>query len=155
MINLSISKCKPNPLGKDSFAGDIPNSQLAGEWADFYNFSQASLSLDKIELHHWAYTSAKPDGEWRLYSDFSGTLPPGGIVRVHSGGNVDLKFLKPIDVSGADYHVFSGKGYVLNNDKPDRLGLWDLEKRQWIDLAKYNAYPPEGKILVRSGEYLV
>jgi hypothetical protein len=155
MSNLYISKAKPNPAGKDRYAVDIPNRQLAGEWVDFVNNSSRGISLDSIVLYHMAYTASHPNGEWAKVMDFSGVLQPNEVVRVHSGGKVDLSVLNPVDIAGATYHLFTGKGYVWNNSKPDTAGLWNKSTEQWIDKASYTAYSPEGKILVRVGNNLI
>lgn len=155
MINLSITQCKPNPSGKDRFAVKIPNSQLAGEWVDFYNSGYLSVSLTQIVLYHTAYTQEKPNGVWSKMCGFSFTLPPKEIVRVHAGGIINLNLLTPIDRIGANYHIFTGKNYTLNNDKPEEIGLYDQSNDKWIDIAKYRANPPEGKILERHGDYLI
>lgn len=155
MINLYVSQAKPNPTGKDRYLVDIPTSQLAGEWVDFTNKSSQSMTLDSIELYHIAYTTTHPEGEWEKVMGFTGNLKPGEVVRVHSGGKASLTALYPVDVSGADYHLFTGEGYIWNNDKPDTVGLWNKTSKQWVDKASYAAYPPDGKILVRVGNNLV
>ncbi len=152
---LTITQCKPNPLGRDRYAKDIPNSQLAGEWLDFKNFGTTSVNLSEIVLYHTAYMQNKPNGVWNLMCEFDFTLPAGKSLRVHSGGVVPLYELKPIDRVGCDFHVFTGKGYTLNNDKPEEIGLLEKKLDKWVDIAKYNAYPKEGRILIRSGDYLI
>lgn len=155
MRNLTVSQAKPNPLGKDRYPVDIPNSQLAGEWVDFKNTGILDKPLNDIELYHIAYTREKPGGEWIKVMDFQGTLKVGEVVRIHSGGETPLTNLKPVDVQGADHHLFTGKNYIWNNSKSDTVGLWNKVQEVWIDKAKYNAYPPEGKILKRVGDMLV
>lgn len=155
MRNLTVSQAKPNPAGKDRYPVDIPNSQLAGEWVDFKNSYLTDMPLDNIELYHIAYTREKPDGEWKKVMGFNGTLKVGEVVRIHSGGETPLTNLKPIDIAGADYHLFTGKNYIWNNDKSDTAGLWNKAQEIWVDKAKYDAYPPEGKILKRIGDKLI
>lgn len=151
-MTLQITKIKPNPAGKDKMGGFIPQQQLAGEWVDFKNIYGTPVDLKNTELYHWAYGS--PKGEWELVSDFTGVLQPGEVVRVHSGGEIPLTSLRPEDYQGADHHVFSGKNYIWNNDKRDYPRLWNSSTKKWLDETYYEAYPPEGKILVRRGDKL-
>ena len=149
---LQIIKAKPNPVGKDKVGNIIPQLQLAGEWVDFKNVSGVPIDLINVELYHWAYKS--PKAEWEIVLDFSGTLPAGEIVRVHSGGKIPESNLRPEDYQGADHHVFSGKNYTWNNDKKDYPRLWNKSTKKWIDSTYYEAWPPEGKVLVRRGDKL-
>lgn len=155
MRNLTVSQAKPNPAGKDRYPINIPNYQLAGEWIDFKNSGIINMSLDNIKLYHIAYTREKPEGEWEEVMEFQGTLKVGEVIRIHSGGETPLTSLRPIDVTGADYHLFTGKNYIWNNDKSDTVGLWNTTQKVWVDKAKYNTNPAEGKILKRLGEMLV
>lgn len=155
MKALTITQAKPNPAGKDQYRYDIPASQLGGEWVDFKNTGNESYPLDNIILQHVAYTREHPIyGEWEEVSGFTGNLSVGEVVRVHSGAGPVSQLLQ-IDLQGANYHIFSGKGYVWNNNKADRPRLYDKVNRRVIDEALYDAYPPEGKILKRSGPNLV
>ncbi|NLJ05388.1 MAG: hypothetical protein GX435_06800, partial [Exilispira sp.] len=140
---------------KDFYAVDIPNRQLAGEWVDFYNSGSTNIVMDDVVLYHMAYTREKPNGEWKEVMDFQGTLAVGKSVRIHSGGEVPLTQLNQIDITGVDHHLFTGKGYIWNNSKSDTAGLWDRNRKIWIDKASYDAYPPEGKILKRYGDKLI
>lgn len=155
MRNLTVSQAKPNPTGKDRYPVDIPNFQLAGEWVDLKNTGVVDIPLNDIELYHIAYTHEKPDGEWKKVMGFNGILKVGEVVRIHSGGETPLANLRPIDVIGADYHLFTGKNYIWNNSKSDMAGLWNVTQRIWIDKAKYDAFPEEGKILKRVGDMLI
>lgn len=153
MYSLLVSKAKPNPAGKDSGYGDIPNSQLAGEWVDFTNDGSEGYPLGSIILQHIKY----PDNTWEDVTGFTGTLEVGQVVRVHSGGEVPLSTLHRVDVIGADFHIFTGNGYIWNNDKSDapHLILKQDGKIYEVDKASYDAYPVEGKILMRVGNKLV
>ncbi len=158
MRELIITQAKPNPIGKDRMGSAVPSSQLAGEWVDFKNIGNKSIALDNIELQHIAYTKDHPtNGIWDRVTDFSGILPAGEIVRVHSGNEVPLSSLQQVDLIGADHHVFSWKGYVWNNDRTDspRLTIKGSSPIIEIDKASYPAHPIEGKILKRAGQYLV
>ncbi len=156
MPDLYIIKAKPNPSGKDRLGPTVPSQQLAGEWVDFKNNTSGSLSLNNVLLQHIAYPNG-PSGVWENACDFKGNLVSGGIVRVHSGGKIDLTLLNYEDRVGADHHVFTGNSYVWNNDKSDspRLVIKLNGVEDEIDRATYRAYPAEGKILIRLGNQLV
>lgn len=82
--------------------------------------------------------------------------PPGKIVRVHSGQNRELSVVRPDDLAGADYHVFTGDdAYVWNNKQGDTPLLFYDVKKETIDSASYDPNPPEGVVLVRQGDKLV
>jgi len=154
-MSLLITQAKPNPTGKDRApTAFTPRTQLAGEWVDFKNMTANSVSLENVELYHYAYLSGG-GAEWRLVTGFSGSLPSGHVVRVHSGEPIPLSEMRLEDRTGADYHVFSHKDYVWNNSKKDYPRLWLTTSRQWIDKTVYDSYPTEGKILKRVGETLV
>jgi len=157
MKQLTISQIKPNPSGKDRFGSIVPSSQLSGEWVDFKNTGDERYALDNIKLHHIAYTSEYPNGIWEKVMGFSGNLGTGEVVRVHSGGEIPLDTLLPEDFIGANYHLFTGNGYVWNNDRNDspRLVLKENGQTYEVDKASYSAYPPEGRILKRLGDALV
>lgn len=150
---LIIIKAKPNPAGKDRLGNHAPQQQLAGEWVDISNSGKSSEDLTNIQLYHWAYQYPEP--KWGLVMKFSGALPAGESMRVHSGGKISLDQLLPIDREGADHHLFTGKGYVWNNDKEDKPTLWDAKTEKYVDKTTYAAYPVEGKILRRVGEKLI
>jgi len=154
---LTINQAKPNPSGKDRLGSYVPSSQLAGEWVDFKNTGDESYPLNNIELQHIAYTISYPNGVWETVMEFSGNLSVGQVVRVHSGDEIPLESLAPEDFIGANYHLFTGKNYVLNNDRSDapRLVLWQNGHITEIDKASYSAYPPEGRILKRVGRALL
>lgn len=160
MPQLFITKAKPNPVGKDLFGSLVPSQQLAGEWVEFLNTSVSSISLSRIVLQHIAYTYRNPSGEWEIACDFIGrsiTLGSGESIRIHSGGEVDLSQLLPVDRDGATYHVFTGKGYIWNNDHADavRLVIYQDGYFVQIDRADYSAYPHEGQILIRQAGSLI
>lgn len=152
MKSLKITKAKPNPVGKDEYRYDIPASQLAGEWIQFENDGDEPYSLDNIEVNHIAYTVSGQ--KWEVVIDLRGILQVGQSVRVHSGGGPE-SVLYMVDKMGADYHVFTGKGYIWNNDRIDRPALWNIQTKIWEDETSYDANPGDGIILVRIGEKLV
>lgn len=155
MRTLLITQAKPNPSGKDRSGSFIPPTQLAGEWVDFKNTGNEPYPLKNIELQHVAYNALYPNGVWEKVTDFSGTLPVGQVVRVHSGGKIPLDQLLHIDLIGADHHIFSGKSYVWNNRQKDMPRLFDTVKRLELDKAIYDSYPPEGKVLKRVADKLI
>jgi len=150
---LRIIKAKPNPSGKDRIGGIAPPKQLAGEWVDFRNAGDELHSLEGISLYHVAYQPGCRDGKPEKVMGFKGSLKPGEIVRVHSGGEIGLGEMHPEDAQGAHYHLFTGGNYVWNNSCGDSAGLWN--GLIWIDNASYEPYPSEGRILVREGDKLV
>ncbi|NCT55611.1 hypothetical protein GW755_02065 [bacterium] len=157
MKQLLIIQAKPNPIGKDRILNFIPSPQLAGEWVDFKNSGSEGYVLENIKLDHIAYTSKYPNGVWDEVMGFAGILGVNKIIRIHSGGKMPLENLAPIDMVGADYHLFTGKSYIWNNDKKDspRLVLKQNGKVYEIDKASYSADPLEGKILIRNLDTLV
>ena len=86
---------------------------------------------------------------------FKGVLGSGEVIRVHAGcGPQNL--LHPFDQQSATYHFFTGdNAYVWNNDRGDCSALWQTGESQPFDKACYDAKPPEGVILVRSGDRLI
>ena len=142
---LYINQAKPNPSGKDRLGMYTPPSQLTGEWVDFKNIGDEAYPLENIQLWHIAY----PTRSWKVVSRFSGALPVGKIIRVHSGRKINLSEMPLVDRQGAHYHIFTNQNYVWNNSYSDSPHLHDVVKRIKVDEATYDAYPPEGRILVR------
>lgn len=157
MKKLLITQAKPNPSGRDRLGNIVPSSQLAGEWVDFKNSGDEDYPLQNIKLHHIAYTAQYPNGAWEEVMGFKGILRVGKVVRVHSGGEIPLDSLFPVDRTGADFHLFTGGNYIWNNNRSDspRLVLKQNGQTYEIDRASYNAYPQEGKILKRMGNQLI
>lgn len=154
-MSLLITKAKPNPYGKDRVGRTLtPEAQLAGEWIDFKNISSAPVNLGNIRLYHKAYLNGG-DWEWELVTDFTGVLPVGEIIRVHSGGFLPTSQMNPVDQAGVDHYVFSGKNYVWNNSKTDSPYLWNQSEKKSVDITEYDAYPTEGRILNRMGDKLI
>lgn len=154
-MDLKIIKAKPNPIGKDRINGRLTPQQLAGEWVDVQNISLHSINLATVQLYHYAYRFGGQIGEWQLVTGFNGILPVGSVMRVHSGFPIPLMQMFPIDTMGADFHVFSNKNYVWNNKQKDHPGLWDVTLQKWVDQTYYDAFLPEGKVLIRVGDKLV
>lgn len=152
---ISISKAKPNPSGKDRIGRTLtPPAQLAGEWVDIKNTGTTAVSFANLELYHIAYTGLA-SSEWELVMGFTGELPAGQTVRIHSGDKIPLAQMHPVDIAGADHHVFTGKNYVWNNDRIDKPSVWNKVTKAWVDQTVYSANPGEGRILTRVGTSLV
>jgi hypothetical protein len=156
MKTLHVVQLKPNPAGKDRARFDTPApAQLGAEWVDFKNTGVVAVDLQNVWLYHVAYAPGEPNGHWEEIVDFQGFLPPGQVVRVHSGQKRDTSVLRPEDLLGADYHLFTGKdSYVWNNREGDIAALGDGSVSNLIDRASYDPNPPEGAVLVRVGEKL-
>ena len=153
-MNLLIIKAKPNPLGKDRIGRTFtPAIQLAAEWVDFQNIAKTAINLNGTQMYHLAYLPGKT--EWELVIELSGVIQSGEIVRIHSGNPLPLNQMNFQDTIGANYHVFTGKNYVWNNDKLDKPYLWYKPTQQKIDLTYYDAWPVEGKILQRLNDKLI
>jgi len=150
-----ITQAKPNPLGKDRFGNVASANQLAGEWLDIRNDTALGISLSNLELHHIAYSAGYPNGVWEKVFSIDWTLPAWNILRIHSGGRLPIEQMVLIDQNGADYHAFTGINYVWNNDRSDTPRLYDRVRQVAVDQVIYNAYPEEGRILIRRGDYLV
>lgn len=155
-MRLTIIRIKPNPAGKDRPGHGAPSAaQLAAEWVDFRNDTGQDVSLNNVSLWHLAHALGRKP-EWSKVTPFSGTLPAGKIVRVHSGQKRELSVIRPEDLAGADYHVFTGDdAYVWNNKEGDTPLLFNDVKKETIDRASYDPNAPEGAVLVRQGDKLV
>lgn len=155
MRALTIIQAKPNPAGKDRTRLFTPQSQLSAEWVDFQNTGNKDYPMSDIILQHIAYKSGYPNGLWETVESFTGSLPVGKVVRVHSGGEIPLQQLAPIDLVGADYHIFTGENYVWNNTRADSPRLINKATRTVVDETSYLPSPNEGHILRRQGNYLI
>lgn len=154
MKPLQIIRIKPNPTGKDrNRYGALDPAQLGAEWVDFKNTGTTSVNLDGVALYHVAYHAGQ--GHWEQIMTFQGNLGAGQIVRVHAGKARELSVLRQEDVTGAQHHLFMGTdAYVWNNREGDTPALREANGTG-IDQASYDPNPPEGEILVRSGNELV
>jgi hypothetical protein len=159
---IKISKAKPNPVGKDSSYGAQRQQQLLGEWVDLQNIGDESVALSRLYLAHTEFLTNcmpkdKPTIYWNGQSDQ--VLNPSQIVRVHTGKSAYSIYIKAVDSNGVHQHAFAESGnFVLNNDCGDIISLWWKDKNdEWQreDFSKYAPAPPEGRILVRQGEWLV
>lgn len=153
---LKIIRLKPNPAGKDR-AGRAPlsASQLAAEWVDLQNTGRQAADLAGLEIYHLAHPAGGGKPEWRLVTRIKGSLEPGQVVRVHSGAGPHTSIIRPEDLSGADFHVFTGTDrYLWNNAEGDCAWIvWTSNKIG--DKACYDPHPPEGQVLHRSGDKLI
>lgn len=157
MKSLEVVRLKPNPRGKDRSRGHASPAQLGAEWVDIKNVGVSTIDLTVVSLFHLAYPAGGGQPEWQLVCKLRDTLAPGKVLRVHSGEHRSLDVLHPEDRKGADYATFTGRdAYVWNNDKADSALLWNTTgKGSEIDRASYDAHPPEGVVLVRSGQKLI
>lgn len=156
MTNLFISRIKPNPAGKDRTRyGGATIAQLGAEWVDIRNNSNGRISLAGIEVYHLAFHPGRQP-EHEKVVDLTGFLEAGQTLRIHSGQTRPLHVLRQEDINGAELHAFTGRdNYVWNNAEGDAPGLWRPSQKAWVDRTSYDPNPPEGAILVRSGEKLV
>ena len=156
MKNLQTVRLKPNPSGKDrTRRGTATAAQLGGEWVDIKNVGNTSVDLAGVKLYHIAYSGTTDNGKWTEIMSFTGTLAPGKVIRVHAGSG-PLNVLHPIDQQGADFHLFTKRdAYVWNNDRGDCSALWQTGQKEPFDKACYSPDPPEGVVLVRTGDRLV
>ena len=156
MKTLHIVRAKPNPAGKDHppHGGPSP-TQLAAEWVDFKNTGPSGVDLATSELFHLAF-SADGKSTWARVTGFTGNVPAGQVVRVHSGEVRSINVIAIADQVGADHHVFTGVDrFVWNNAQGDRPSLWDSALKEWIDQTSYDPYPQDGAVLTRVGSKLV
>src|SRR4051812_41561612 len=124
MSNLQITKIKPNPSGKDrSRTGSTAASQLAGEWVDIKNVSTSPVKMDGVDLYYLAYAPGAAQGQWDKVTGFTGVLPVGYTMRVHSGSGPE-NVIRQEDRAGAEYHVFTHRDYVWNNRQGDSPTLY-------------------------------
>lgn len=154
---LKITKAKPNPLGKDKVSGLLLlNKKLGAEWIDIKNTSTRSVLLKNIQIYHMIYKNGQT--EWEIAKNFSNLLnlilPAGLTMRIHSGSGPS-SILNFEDIFGADYHYFTGKGYIWNNDKIDRPMVYDKINKVILDQTYYDAPVVDGKILIRVNDKLI
>lgn len=141
MPNLLVSFALPNPTGKDRSSSGIPNNQLNGEWVEFKNNINQTVTLNGLALLHQTYNqSCQRTGEDSLIT-FNGSLTPGQSVRVHTGRGDTIQ-------EGNVFHLFLNRGnYVWNNRCGDSVIL--RVGTTIVDWAAYGNNPTEGRILTR------
>lgn len=149
-------RIKPNPAGKDrTRRGAVSAAQLGAEWVDLKNEGTVAVNLNGLSLYHVAYSGMNDNGMWEKVVSFTGTLAATKVMRVHSGSGPESA-LSPVDLQGADLHVFTKRdNYVWNNDRGDCSALQKEGDADKYDKVWYDAKPPEGIVLVRSGEKFV
>jgi hypothetical protein len=154
---LKTVRLKPNPAGKDRTRAGATAAQLAAEWVDLKNLGNDRIDLTGVVVKHVAYAPGAVQGHWEVVQSFSkGILSPGQVVRFHAGQDRGVGVIRAEDLSGADFHLFTGDDrYIWNNDKADCSSLWYSGLSDPFDAAWYAANPPEGAVLVRSGNNLV
>ena len=156
MKTLKTIRLKPNPSGKDRTRhGGATATQLGAEWVDIENMGHAAVDVGDVELYHVAYSRTHPNGQWERVTPFSGSLPAGKVMRVHSGSG-PVSALRSEDLNGADYHLFTNRdNYVWNNAEGDCSGLFLKGQSEPFDKACYAKNPPEGVVLKRVNDALV
>ena len=160
---LRIVRAKPNPKGKDlDSLGSPKPEKVLGEWVDIYNQGDAEVNLSRIHLCHQEFLQnhVPKDGYTPYWNGGIGEiLKPGQSIRVHTGKKAYSYAMDSVDATGVNYHSFAEKGhYVLNNACGDTISLfWKDASNNWQreDLVKYAPNPPDGAILIRSGDMLV
>ena len=151
-MSLCIFRLKPNPAGKDrSPTGSASATQLGGEWVDIKNIGTQSVNISGLRMDHKAYSS-NFNFTWTEVMTFKGMLAAGTILRVHAGSGPKLA-LRPSDIKGANFHLFTNKNYVWNNRFSDAARL--VVGTKVIDNAAYSSTPPDGVVLQRQGAFLV
>ena len=156
---LQVIKAKPNPSGKDRSPKFLTTqSRLGAEWIDIKNIGSGPASLKDIQIYHIAYKG--DEYEWAIAKDFTNLLlpalglPTGLTIRIHSGSG-PVSILNPEDVSGANRHYFTGKGYIWNNDKIDKPMIYDKAKKVILDQTYYEPPITDGAILIRINDKLI
>lgn len=161
MWKIQIIRCKPNPAGKDrNYYGPHP-SQLVGEWVDLKNIGDTSVNLSIINLFHREFNSNCTSTGWGHYwgGNKFGELKPGQSLRIHTGKQSDFFHATAIDRTGVDMHQFAERSqFALNNRCGDTISVdWRNSEGKMVpeDSATYHPNPPEGAVLIRSGELLI
>ncbi|MCB1103357.1 MAG: hypothetical protein H7A44_08120 [Opitutaceae bacterium] len=163
MPNLTVTRAKPNPAGRDRANGRSLPAQLLGEWVDITNTATTAISLGGSGLTHREYDAqGQLKQESTVYWQGSArqVLQPGQVLRVHTGRESDRAAMSYQDSVGAHYHAFAESyNFVLNNAQGDEPSIWAKDRNdRWsirIDGAWYSPYPPEGIALRRMGDRLV
>ena len=154
---LKTVQLKPKPAGKDRTRHGATAAQLAAEWVDLKNVGNQNIDVAGVIAKHVAYAPGAKQGHWEVVLSFSkGILSPAQVIRIHAGKDRGTGVIRAEDLTGADFHLFTGEDhYIWNNDKADCSSLWVMGQNDPFDAAWYAANPPEGAILVRSGNNLV
>lgn len=143
MSDLYVTFAIPNPSGKDRTpSNQVTNDQLNGEWVQFQNTTERTLSLEGVALAHVTFgPGCRPLDEDRLVT-FSGSLSASKSVRVHSGSGTGWW-------EGDVFHFYLGRrNFAWNNACGDRVQLRNA-RGQSLDWATYDSHPGEGQLLRR------
>lgn len=160
---LVISRAKPNPAGRDKSGNRPIARQLLGEWVDLVNNGSTTIHLGGTHLANETYDDrCKRTGARAYWSGSSSQLlAAGAVARIHTGRLADAHLMDVHDQLGAQVHLFAESDqFVLNNRCGDKLTLWARDAAgNWrqppLDSCSYDPNPPEGVVLVRSGDRLV
>ena len=143
MPDLLITRALPNPTGKDRTPGHLVNNdQLNGEWIEFQNTTQKTLTIDGVSIAHHTFNAyCQNTGEDRL-TTFTGAMPVGSFIRLHTGIGEPWE-------DGAIRHLYlNRRNFVWNNGCGD-TGVLRVAAGGLIDRATYERNPAEGEVLNR------
>lgn len=141
MADLYVTRAVPNPVGKDRSSRGATNDQLNGEWVEFLNTTQGTLSLEGVSLVHQTFNQYCQRSGSDVVTTFSNSLGSGKSVRVHTGSGTGVW-------EGNVFHLFLGRGnYIWNNACGDSVILQN--QNGLIDWAAYDRNPTEGRVLAR------
>lgn len=143
MPDLLVTRALPNPAGKDRQYPHPPtNDQLNGEWVEFANASERTLSLEGVAMSHYTFDRrCSRTGEDQL-TTFTGMLNSRRSIRLHTGRGQGWD-------EGTIRHLYAGRSnYVWNNVCGDTAVLRNASNEA-IDWAAYEPEPPEGVVLNR------
>lgn len=143
MPDLLITRTLPNPAGKDRTPGHLVNNdQLNGEWIEFRNSTQKTLTIDGVSIAHHTFNSYCRQTDEDVLTSFTGPMPAGSSIRLHTGAG------QPWD-EGTIRHLYLGRGNYVWNNRCGDTALLRVADGGLIDQASYDPNPPEGTILNR------
>lgn len=143
MPDLLVTRALPNPAGKDRTPGHlVKNEQLNGEWIEFQNTTQKTLTIDGVSIAHHTFNAyCQNTGEDQL-TTFTGPMPSGSSIRLHTG-------IGEAWDEGSIRHLYlNRRNFVWNNQCGDAAVL-RVKDGGLIDWAAYAPQPPEGAVLNR------
>lgn len=143
MPDLYITRATPNPAGKDRTpAHQVTNTQLNGEWLEFKNTTDRTLSLDDVHMDHNTYNGyCQKTGEGTIVR-FKGSLGSGKSIRVHTGSGQG-------HWEGDLYHFYAGHANFVWNNRCGDTAYLRTGGNGLVDSASYDPNPAEGAVLQR------
>lgn len=160
-MGLLINRAKPNPFGRTRIGAETPTPEsLLGEWVEVKNIGPDSIHFSTIQIRHLVfdpscYATGESECCWQGGSDEY--LKPHQTLRIHTGRESDAPRMPEPDRIETDWHGYGGwPDFLFNIQCGDRLIVtWrDSFERSFLDWAAYAPHPPEGAILIRSGNLL-